>query len=672
MYYLEKVFDYLFDADPCYTVSGFEFADTLEKAAMGDVASCFSVGRFCETGNGMDRDELEAFYWYSKASSLGHAEATGALGDCYYYGRGTEKDREKAVKFYELALERMDDLEEYPYMKRSLTNFANCLLSGDGTEKDPERAVKYYKMAGRYAPAEYALGSCCENGEGTARNITKAVIFYKRAARKNHSGACYRLGKLYLEGKRLKRDVCEAVNWFEKALLLGHAGAGNDLGVCLIKNSESDADKKRAFELFLDSWERGAERAGNNLALCYENGIGTEKDGKKAFGIYKYNARELFDGDGGNTDAMFFLGRCYENGIGTAQSYSLAAKWYGKAASSGHEKAKKALERVNEAIERAASDGRPEAFSDEIYALYVSAENGDAEACLKLGDVYYNGEGAERDYPKAFAYYKKAAESGVGHAQAMLGECYYYEYGVPEDEDKAFEWYKKAAENGDARGLYEMSRYIYHGSHGIEKDDGKAWEYLNLAAEKGDIYATYRLGEYYMDGKHTETDFEKAEKWLKKSAEADYPYAFIKLSELYFKNEEYEKSVEWFEKTDKFYRTGVTWISSAYYEAGRLYEYEDFEKAFRLYRKSAKNAYREKEYEYSRAILSGGSYRDVNMGVRDYAKAMEKLADAYLYGKSVAPNTAMAAEWYREAKANGASFACVILETKLLWKGRWI
>ena len=170
MYYLEKVFDYLFDADPCYTVSGFELADTLEKAETGDADSCFSVGRFYETGNGTDRDEREAFYWYSKASSLGHTEAAGALGDCYYYGRGAEKDREKAVKFYELALERMDDLEEYPYMKRSLTNFANCLLSGDGTEKDPERAVKYYKMAGRYAPAEYALGSCCENGEGTARN----------------------------------------------------------------------------------------------------------------------------------------------------------------------------------------------------------------------------------------------------------------------------------------------------------------------------------------------------------------------------------------------------------------------------------------------------------------------------------------------------------------------
>ena len=49
-----------------------------------------------------------------------------------------------------------------------------------------------------------------------------------------------------------------------------------------------------------------------------------------------------------------------------------------------------------------------------------AAEQGDADAQNKLGDMYYDGEGVARDYAEARRWYRKAAEQGFADAQYNL------------------------------------------------------------------------------------------------------------------------------------------------------------------------------------------------------------------------------------------------------------
>jgi TPR repeat protein len=97
-----------------------------------------------------------------------------------------------------------------------------------------------------------------------------------------------------------------------------------------------------------------------------------------------------------------------------------------------------------------------------------AAEQGDAEAQLQVGEMYYKGQGVTQNYNTAAEWYEKAGKEGY----TRLGNMYYFGqlrnsmyympkaiefYGkVPKGEKaknfryaKAAEFYKKAAKHGD-------------------------------------------------------------------------------------------------------------------------------------------------------------------------------------------------------------------------------
>lgn len=88
------------------------------------------------------------------------------------------------------------------------------------------------------------------------------------------------------------------------------------------------------------------------------------------------------------------------------------------------------------------------------------AEQGDAEAQYKLGNMYCDGKGVEKDFEKAVKWYKKAAVQGHARAQFSLGLAYEIEL----EEKKAIEWYEKAAELGEIKA---QERLVY--GYGIDK-----------------------------------------------------------------------------------------------------------------------------------------------------------------------------------------------------------
>jgi len=89
---------------------------------------------YMEGGPGIGKNQRLAFEWYSKAAELNNPEALKNLSDCYYYGKGTEKNSNEALKFYERAA-------EYGYTD---AQFKALILSLE--KKDLDKAVKYARM----------------------------------------------------------------------------------------------------------------------------------------------------------------------------------------------------------------------------------------------------------------------------------------------------------------------------------------------------------------------------------------------------------------------------------------------------------------------------------------------------------------------------------------------
>ena len=96
-------------------------------------------------------------------------------------------------------------------------------------------------------------------------------------------------------------------------------------------------------------------------------------------------------------------------------------------------------------------------LSAEPQWLVEAAEQGKADAQYRLGEMYYDGKGVEKDYKKAFEWYLKAAEQGHEWAQSSIGLMYCLGRGVKLNYTKALEWYLKMAEQGSAWGQSHLS-----------------------------------------------------------------------------------------------------------------------------------------------------------------------------------------------------------------------
>ena len=90
----------------------------------------------------------------------------------------------------------------------------------------------------------------------------------------------------------------------------------------------------------------------------------------------------------------------------------------------------------------------------------MAADHGIAAAMTRLGLLYNNALGVERDAEIAAGWWLKAAALGDADGQAMLGAAYHLGAGVPKDPLAALVWLKraKAGNSGFADRFYDAVR----------------------------------------------------------------------------------------------------------------------------------------------------------------------------------------------------------------------
>ncbi|MBZ3799288.1 SEL1-like repeat protein [Leclercia adecarboxylata] len=183
--------------------------------------------------------------------------------------------------------------------------------------------------------------------------------------------------------------------------------------------------------------------------------------------------------------------------------------------------------------------------SDRDYnPVYASAASGDVDAQIKLGKMYRDGNGIEKDGKKAVEWLTKAAEQGSLDAHYLLGDIYASGNGVPLSYSKALEWFKFPLEQGDSDTQVYVG-WLHENGYGVPKDNSKAIEYYALAVEQGHSTGQHNLGYFYEQGIGVPKDENKAFEYYTLSAQQGDSNGQRKLGELHIFRKDYDKGKEY-------------------------------------------------------------------------------------------------------------------------------
>jgi TPR repeat protein len=133
--------------------------------------------------------------------------------------------------------------------------------------------------------------------------------------------------------------------------------------------------------------------------------------------------------------------------------------------------------------------GRPDSLStlpqlDSMGDPHTHAARGDANAQLRLGIRYQEGDGVIKNDTEAAKWFARAAKSGLAEAQYRYGLALLEGRGVVQDYKAAFAWIRKTADRGYAPAQLSLGE-LYRFGTGTEIDKARAYLWFNLAAAQG-------------------------------------------------------------------------------------------------------------------------------------------------------------------------------------------
>lgn len=421
----------------------------------------------CLTARGAFKEAQEEYLVSANFGELGRAgyfDAATKAALNYAYGRGGERDTQKAGELLEL--------------RKKLSERQGSLMAA---------SMVNAKRADSFAMAdledEYSKYSRAE-AERLQREIAEALVDKKSKE--------YNLE----EGKR----------WLELAVDDGQGWAMLLLGLV----EAEGADKARSVSLFRQATEKGTDAiAWGNLGICLLNGIGCEKDPAAAAKLFEAHRTK---------DFLCELGARGE-APATPQTLRQRASLCRRYARKNDFAAVYHL-----AVLKAIGSGVETNREESLVLLLKAADGGQAlaqaEYGLHLEGLGYSANSLEL-LAKAAGYYMAAAKADEPMALCNLGLLYQRGSGVPTSEDKAASLYERciqvypeSAASHNNLGLILQAKARRARAEGkTEEADAllvKMRQHFEAADQLGFAMAAYNLGQVEREGIDKEKDFVEA------------------------------------------------------------------------------------------------------------------------------------------------------------------
>jgi len=259
--------------------------------------------------------------------------------------------------------------------------------------------------------AQFDLGKAYEDGNGIPQSDKLALRWYRTAAEQGNATAQNRVGLMFGAGLGVEKDKLEAARWFRKAARQEEPKAMFNLGTVYYNGDGVGIDDIAAYAWFL-------------LAQSFGNG-------------YAADAVRRMKEEKGNleSEALEKIGDMYQKGDDLPQNLSQAIKWYRKAAENGAEAMQVKLASL---ILQSQTGTSKYAEVQGLCEKAATRHYGPGAACM--GALYFDGLGVERNLPMAAKWFREAASLGNALALLRLGQMYWKGEGVKQDKTAAYEF----------------------------------------------------------------------------------------------------------------------------------------------------------------------------------------------------------------------------------------
>lgn len=447
--------------------------------------------------------EVNPDKWLSEAIDLGYAGGTVPYTSKYYVATkdiiSSEMLREREKECYEISCSG-------DKLSLLMSEVERLYL-----EKEVQKGNSYamFELGSLYESGYfYRLGhwECKEIGRYV--DVFKAFRLYKQAAENGHLASMFKVSKYYYRGGGVRKDAAKAEEWlmlsaesgsvegmYEYAVFLEevdfrtdkaiewynkvvevdenrHAEIIRRLGICYKFKFTTNEGLRNSINYLNRAVALGDTEAMRQLGICYENGEGVVQSLSTAANLYQ-RAAEL-----GNTKAMVNLVSCYENGNGVPQDLNTAVKWLRQAVALGDSDAMFKLASWYEH----GKGGLPKNLEKVACLLGQAAGSGHVRAKYKLGLMYINGEGVDKNLAIGISWLRQAATEKSIEALRDLSSCYKKGDGVPQNDAIARNLSEKAEVLSKLDKICK-SAYKYAYGVGVEQD-------LNMAVGLGLVATT--------------------------------------------------------------------------------------------------------------------------------------------------------------------------------------
>ncbi len=265
----------------------------------GNISLYYKVGKLYETEDNIEKALLN----YYKGHANGDIKSTQRLGIMYLNGEGVKVNKEKALRYINLAVEEGDAHSIYimgitllyedrkkaieylieAYRKGSY--YAAEVLAGEGI-KDylSNKEIKELDILGYVNTAVenglpigiYYYGLLNHYGLAVEKSDEMAFINFKEAAEKGCEEAILQIANWYKNGIFLARDIEAAITWYEKATEMVSVRGILELIEIYEGGIGGKEDLLRAFEGAMFLRKIDIVQGDIKLAYYYLKGIGTE------------------------------------------------------------------------------------------------------------------------------------------------------------------------------------------------------------------------------------------------------------------------------------------------------------------------------------------------------------------------------------------------------------
>ncbi|WP_332848173.1 tetratricopeptide repeat protein [Massilia sp. S19_KUP03_FR1] len=365
-------------------------------------------------------------------------------------------------------------LERPAQLSRDPDLLAGALLLNAG--KFAEAAAAWRKAAQRGdVDAQAWLGVMLAEGWGVPRDANAARQLLEPAAKAGAGVALAELAKLAWSDPQADKDKARAL--LDQAVWLDSPHAMLYLSQLYRSGTLAPPAADSAAELERQAAELDLKDAQGRQAFRYLNGVGVARNdalarywAQRAIGSgnddgYAVLARLLMQGsaddqrsaigmvrglaEAGNGAAMRTMGYAAMRGIGQPADLALGRTWYARA----QQKAGAARMLAFSAALANVENDEPAAFD----AMRLAAEDGDADAQLRLAACYRYGRGTPVDAVAFVRWVRAAAAQGNLDAVNNYGDAYETGFGVPRDMPRAMALYRQAALAGAPGALSSLA-----------------------------------------------------------------------------------------------------------------------------------------------------------------------------------------------------------------------